>query len=136
MCISKSEIITKWSGTVTNIFLVAVDSFSSARTMPVASATCTVLLQIFARSLFLRILRVNLQSQKYDRNNYLAGCGWGQITYIHVHVAASCEKDEYQQPLQPCWTQSDREEHSNRRSGYPRAKRTGVSSACWESSRA
>ena len=57
----------------------------------------------------------------------------GVSTYIHVHVAASCEKDEYQQPLQPCRT-SDREEHGNRRSGYPRAKRTGVSSACWKSS--
>ena len=32
----------------------------------------TVLLQIFARSLFLRILRVNLQSQKYDRKNMIA----------------------------------------------------------------
>ena len=57
----------------------------------------------------------------------------GVSTYIHVHVAASCEKEEYQQPLQPCRT-SDREEHGNRRSGYPRAKRTGVSSACWKSS--
>ena len=41
----------------------------------------------------------------------------GSVTGIHVHVqvAASCE---YQQLLQPCRT-SDREEHSNRRSGYP-----------------
>ena len=38
----------------------------------------TVLLQIFARSLFLRILRVNLQSQNYDRNN------WASVSEPHT----------------------------------------------------
>ena len=88
----------------------------------------TVLLQIFARSLFLRILRVNLQSQKYDRKLIWRVVG-GVSTYIYTRTRG--------RQLWKRWVStatSDREEHGNRRSGYPRAKRTGVSSACWKSS--